>query len=103
MRKLKIFIYLNLVIFFLSSCGTIKQGFSNQKKNSSDEFLVEKKSSLVMPPNFNELPIPNMENEDTSLKKDGIKKLISNKDVTQEINNTNSNLEGSIFDKIKSN
>ena len=31
---------------------------SNKKKNGSDEFLVEKKSPLVMPPNYDELPIP---------------------------------------------
>ena len=103
MKNFKIFIYLNLIIFFLSSCGTIKEGFSNQKKNSSDEFLVEKKSPLVMPPNFNELPIPNTKNEDISLEENDIKKLISNKGDTQETNDVNSNLEGSISDKIKSN
>ena len=30
----------------------MKDGFSNQKKNNSDEFLVEKKSPLVMPPDY---------------------------------------------------
>ena len=32
-----------LLVFplLLYSCGTIKDGFSNQKKASSDEFLVE--------------------------------------------------------------
>ena len=32
-----------LLLFFLlilNSCGTIKEGISNQKKNSSDEFLL---------------------------------------------------------------
>ena len=28
------------------------------KEKSTDEFLVEKKSPLVMPPEFNELPVP---------------------------------------------
>ena len=45
-------------ILALNSCGTIREGFSSQKKNSIDEFLVEKKSPLVMPPDFNELPLP---------------------------------------------
>ena len=35
-------------ILALNSCGTIKEGFSSQKKNSIDEFLVEKKSPLVI-------------------------------------------------------
>jgi len=49
MKILKILLILNLLIF-ISSCGSVKKAFSNQKKNSSDEFLVEKKLPLVMPP-----------------------------------------------------
>ena len=35
-------------IFFalLTSCGVIKDGFSLQKKDNTDEFLVEKKKSF---------------------------------------------------------
>ena len=42
MNKFKIIALLSLIIV-LASCGTIKEGFTNQKKNSSDEFLDEKK------------------------------------------------------------
>jgi hypothetical protein len=42
MNNFKKFIILNILLM-LCSCGTIKEGFTNQKKNSSDEFLVEKK------------------------------------------------------------
>ena len=88
MNKLKIFILLNLILFF-SSCGTLKEGFLNQKKKSSDEFLVEKKSPLVLPPNYEELPVPQTEdNKDTS-KENEIKNLISNK------NDQNSNTDSS--------
>ena len=45
MKNLKILILSNLFLFLLS-CGTVKEGFSNQKKNNSDEFLVEKKTPL---------------------------------------------------------
>ena len=45
-------------LVIIQSCGAVKEGFSNQKKNNSDEFLVAKKSPLVLPPSFNELPIP---------------------------------------------
>ena len=61
MKQHKIYIVICIAIF-LSSCGTLKEGFSNQKKNNTDEFLIEKKSPLVMPPDYNELPIPNEEN-----------------------------------------
>ena len=41
-----------------NSCGTIKEGFTMQKKDNTDEFLVEKKNPLKLPPDFDELPIP---------------------------------------------
>lgn len=63
MKLLKIFLTTYIAII-LSSCGTIKEGFTNQKKNSSDEFLVKKKLPLVMPPDYNNLPIPKKENVD---------------------------------------
>ena len=65
MNNFKKFIILSIILM-LYSCGTIKEGFTNQKKNSTDEFLVEKKSPLIMPPSFGELPLPS--NEKTSKK-----------------------------------
>ena len=60
MKLFKFYIAISIAII-LSSCGTIRDGFSNQKKENSDEFLVEKKAPLVMPPDYNKLPIPNDE------------------------------------------
>ena len=101
MKKFKIFILLYLIIFALSSCSTIKKGFKNPKKNSSDEFLVEKKSPLVMPPEFNELPIPNNQNTRALQDKNDIKELIIESETVENNNTQNSNLEGSILEKIK--
>ena len=103
MKKFKFFIYLNLVVLLLSSCGTVKEGFTNQKKNSSDEFLVEKKSPLVMPPDFEKLPIPNNRNKELDINVNNFKDLISIDKDTNGSNQTNNNLEGSILDQIKSN
>ncbi len=100
MKYLKAFVLLNIILF-VYSCGTVKESFSNQKKNSSDEFLVEKKSPLVMPPEFNELPIPN-QNEDTSQKQESnIKNLISDNNGNTDQEVSDSDLEGSILSKIK--
>ena len=89
------------MLLVLYGCGTVKEGFQNQKKKSSDEFLVEKKSPLVLPPEYNELPIPN-ENKITDKNQENeIKNLITgnNGDTTQET--TTSDLEGSILSKIE--
>ena len=46
---------INLVLIFLilTSCGGFKL-----KKTEVDEFLVEKKSPLVLPPDYGKLPLP---------------------------------------------
>jgi len=56
-------IILSVSIFLLlSSCGgtwdSVKRGLTGQKQKSTDEFLVEKKDPLILPPNFDELPTP---------------------------------------------
>tara|TARA_B100000989_G_scaffold139382_1_gene103664 strand:+ start:489 stop:797 length:309 start_codon:yes stop_codon:yes gene_type:complete len=102
MKNLRIFIFLNLAILLLTSCATVKKGFQNPKKNNSDEFLVEKKSPLVMPPDFDELPIPKKDDNKLKTEKNTIKELMTenpsdNSDNTSE----NEDLEVSILDKIK--
>ena len=96
-----------LLVFplFLYSCGTIKDGFNNQKKASSDEFLVEKKAPLVMPPDYDQLPIPNLDDNNYVSEDGKIKKLLkkSNINAESEASENSRNLEDSLIDKIKNN
>ena len=95
-----------LLLFFLYSCGTAKKAFINQKKNSVDEFLVEKKSPLVMPPNYDVLPIPNSSLDQNENKEANIKSLITDKESqTDEIGQekNDQNFEKNILEKIKNN
>ena len=104
MKYLKIIILLNLILF-VYSCGTVKKGFINQKKNSTDEFLVEKKSPLVMPPDYNELPTPNNNENEAISDKNKIEELVSNNE-SRIIDNSDENsddFELSILKKIKKN
>ena len=101
MKKFNLLFILGIALIILSGCNTLKKGFTNPKKNSGDEFLVEKKSPLVMPPEFNELPVPN-QNEDTSQKQENnIKNLISDNNGNIDQEASSSDLEGSILSKIK--
>ncbi len=107
MKQFKLFILLNIIIF-LSSCGTIKEGFGGAKKDNSDEFLVEKKSPLVTPPNYNELPIPSEENLMQETGQSEIRSLISkneneNEKIIDTSNKKNSTLESLILKKFKDN
>tara|TARA_B100001121_G_scaffold192792_1_gene168414 strand:+ start:1530 stop:1844 length:315 start_codon:yes stop_codon:yes gene_type:complete len=104
MKKLKFIIFTFTLMLFFQSCSTIKEGFSSPKKNSTDEFLVEKKSPLVMPPEFNELPEPKILNIKESKNDKKIKELISNKSTSTDNSiSQNENLENSILKKIKQN
>ena len=103
MKKFRFYILIAIAILF-SSCSSLKEGFTNQKKNNSDEFLVEKKSPLVMPPDYNELPIPNEEN--INEESNEIKSLISkskNGEIEENFDEKSSSFEGSILEKIKNN
>ena len=99
-----------LLIFMitLNSCGTIKEGFVSKKKNSTDEFLVKKKSPLVMPPEFYELPIPGNNNQEQKNDENSdIKSLITGSEnktsKSQNSSNQDTNFETSILEKIKNN
>ena len=103
MKQFKFYILIAIAILF-SSCSSLKEGFTNQKKNNSDEFLVEKKSPLVMPPDYNELPIPNEEN--INEESNEIKSLISKSkkgEIDENFDEKSSSFEGSILEKIKNN
>ena len=55
-------IFLMLLIFLVTSCAdswsNVKRGLTGAKKQSTDEFLVQKKDPLILPPDFDSLPSP---------------------------------------------
>ena len=102
--KTKIILYLSLFIF-LYSCQSLKDGLTGKKKNNSDEFLVEKKNPLEMPPDFDELPVPNIKkdldkNENTEKEIENLIKSVSN---TEKIESNNKSAEEFIIKEINRN
>ena len=102
---MKIFLLLSILIF--SACTSVKDSLTLKKKSSADEFLVEKKNPLVMPPDYGKLPQPdagssiqNIETDDTSGE---LEKLLSNKDnsISKSQTKNSSNIEKLILEKIK--
>ena len=58
----------NLVISFLAliilvGCNSVKNTLTLKKDQSVDEFLIEKKNPLILPPDYSELPVPKKQNE----------------------------------------
>ena len=107
MKKTNPLIAFFLILLFLNSCATIAEGLGGSKKKGSDEFLVEKKSPLVLPPSFGELPEPGKEPEENiiSEKKDtsDIEDIInqsSSTSASEESDDTKNSIEQSIIKKI---
>tara|TARA_Y100000590_G_scaffold387924_1_gene461868 strand:+ start:104 stop:436 length:333 start_codon:yes stop_codon:yes gene_type:complete len=97
-------------LIILSSCQGIKDGLAGKKRSkSSDEFLVKKKNPLVLPPDFEKMPLPkpleekvSIETEDTDIQ--DLLKIRKDKEQNQNIDTKDSSsLEESILKKIKTN
>ena len=106
MKKTNPLIASFLILIFLNSCGSIAEGLGGKKKGS-EEFLVEKKSPLVLPPSFGELPEPGKELEKNTIseKKDtsDIEDLInqsSSTSTSEKSSDTKNSIEESIIKKI---
>ena len=107
MKFKKIIIFLFLMLF-LFSCSGAKDALQGKKRSdNSDEFLVEKKNPLTVPPDIDELPVPLDQEgqaeiddqEDINIKK--VLKIDENKDTNVESNNENQkSLEESILERI---
>ena len=105
-NKTNFIILLILSSILLSSCGSIQRALDPQNKNTSDEFLVEKKSPLSMPPSFEELPVPSDQKLTEENQTNNIKSLITDKNISDEKSKnveSDKNFEQSILDKIKNN
>ena len=84
-------------------CGSV----IGDNRKGSDEFLVEKKAPLVLPPSFGELPEPDTKakenvasNKESSLSIEDIIGQNSSADIKKESNELSKSIEKSIIEKI---
>jgi len=108
-NKFGLLIFFGL-LFLLTSCQSAKEGLTGGKKDNTDEFLVQKKNPLVLPPDYNDLPLPkdykikndqsaeNIDNEIKKLMESEEKDNVSNNDSTRD-----SSLEDSIIKILNEN
>ena len=103
----KIILYI-ISIIFLHSCSGVKDVLEGKKRSeNSDEFLVEKKNPLTVPPDMDELPVPFDQEEQKNNEDDSndIKKVLqieeTQKSIDDSSNGDSKNLEQSILEKIK--
>ena len=106
-NKFKILTFFGL-LFFLSSCGS--ERLIGGKKDNTDEFFVQKKNPLVVPPDYNDLPMPQdqkiKDDQRTANIDDEIKKLMESEKKDSVSNNDSagdSSLEDSIIKILNKN
>ena len=100
----KIFLVLSFFLF-LTACQSAKDALTLKKKSSADEFLVEKKSPLVLPPNYGDLPSPNEDSlSEQTNKNDKIKVTLGDNKIKIDVpikNSKPTSLEKFVLEKIK--
>ncbi len=102
-KKIIIFLFSMLFLFSCSGAKDVLQG--KKRSENSDEFLVEKKNPLTVPPDIDELPVPLDQEDQTDDEEDiNIKKVLKideSQDTNFECDTENENcIEKSILEKI---
>lgn len=94
-----------MLVLFASSCTTLKKGLGVEK-DKPNEFLIEKRDPIILPPNYKILP-PNSktvnENKgaDNSLKSVLDNSMSKNTETTGNVNSGASTIEQEIINQIK--
>ena len=99
-------IFFVILTFLLMSCGTlqsVKRGITGEKDFSTDEFLVQKKDPLILPPDFENLPTPS-ERQTAQDESSKFEKTLTKSSSTESISSSSSSsgsTEQSILEKIR--
>ena len=107
MKINKLYIIALTFLFIVSACTKLAEGMTGSKRSkSSDEFFVHKKKPLVLPPDFNDMPMPKPTQKKQTQNYNDIEDLLRTKKKTN--NNTSQSesdksLENSILKKINKN
>ena len=102
MKINKLFYITFITGILLQSCGSLKEAgkiMRNEKTRTTDEFLVQKKEPLSIPPNYNELPRPDSAAKEK--KKAEIEKIL-NIQEEEKVSSTgkSTSLEDSLIEQI---
>ena len=93
-----------MLFLSLISCKSFTEAgkvLRNEKKNTTDEFLVKKRNPLVIPPNFEKVPEPGSLKEKKENEEEKIKKILKAPKKEIKSKNKPSSLEDSILTKIR--
>ena len=95
-------LYILSIVFFVTSCNTmdsVKRGLTGEKRVSTDEFFIQKKDPLILPPDYENLPSPD-ERAAAIDEISNFEKILGTS--IEDNSSTSSSIEDSILKKIRS-
>jgi hypothetical protein len=99
----KITLLLSFLIL-MTSCGGLTDAskvLRNEKKATTDEFLVKKKNPLVLPPDYDKIPEPGSLIQNKQNEEETIKKILKVPEKKLKMPNGNLSTEESILKEIR--
>ena len=95
-------------LLFIYSCGSVGEALQGKKRSDQgDEFLIDKKNPLAMPPDFDKLPKPGeaivKSTKDIESDQSNIEILLKNSEIVEDTSSSeqSTSIESSILKKIK--
>ena len=94
------------ILFFLISCGggwdSFEAAVSGQKKATTDEYLIKKKDPLILPPDYDKLPLPTSRKSDEE-EQSKIESILNQEGFSNKKKRKKSSLEISIEEELRKN
>ena len=84
----------------MSACGNAGKILRNEKIKSTDEFLVEKKKPLILPPDLDQIPEPGAKVEKKTEEKDTLKEILKKNTKETKTSEKSSSIEESIIKRL---
>ena len=93
--------FILIAFFLLVSCGDVGKVLRNEKMRSTDEFLVKKKGPLVLPPDYEMVPVPGSISKKEVNEEDKFKEILRDSKKGNQKQNESSSVEESILKNIR--
>ena len=97
-----------ILLLFIYSCGSVGEALQGKKRSDQgDEFLIDKKNPLAMPPDFDKLPKPGeasvKSTRDIESDQSNIENLLKKSKIEDDTSSSeqSTSIESSILKKIK--
>ena len=94
------------IIIFLNGCNALKSGLEgNKKSKNAEEFLINKKNPLVLPPDYSKFQEPQKKIEDSKEQTFDLKKVLNDGKTDKDNRNvgTNKSFKSKILERINEN